>query len=185
MRFLEDSMLSESDLIYDKNVLSFFELGCTIITDGKAQVYLHPAFKNREVYRGVSKKEVVQHEAVHVKRAHFIGDKYEENLAYFFSESRFRRYFGGAVRNSTDLIIMLAVIASMVLAGWLMENPYDLLGLSAIAMGSFFLRSFITYRSLKKLMLKLNPDNLEKAFLEILEMSEGEIDRRIKDISLR
>lgn len=168
--------------IYSKKPLSLFELGCTIIESDRATIYLHPAFEKQEIFRGVSKQEVLDHELVHYHRRRFEGDRYEESLAFFRSKSRLRRYFGAAIRTPKEGKIFLMV--TFFFWGLFLFFPFNLwIFLSYAFFGSFFfLRSALTYLKLKALVLFLDSTSDSNGFDALIQMDEKSIDDLLKSI---
>lgn len=76
---------------------------------------LKSLFRFRDKWLLYSASEIVSHEMCHVARSPLGSVRYEETIAYRTSESRFRRYLGGALVGSRDSQILLGCLAFMLL----------------------------------------------------------------------
>lgn len=164
------------NIVYSKKNLHFYELACVLTEGNSTSLELHPHFKNKESYLGISKKEIIEHEKVHFLRKNFQGDKYEESIAYMTSSSKFRRMYGAIFRNPTEsmaFVVFSSILPVLVViemnSFWILISYLGLIFL-------LFLRLFFTQKALKIVLKKLDSLTDGKGFDALCLLSQEEID---------
>lgn len=157
------------EIEYSNKGLHFWEAAC--VWQDQPKMQLKPIFLKKN-YLGYSRKELIDHELVHLVRSEFHSPIFEEVLAYQ-SSKRLRKYFGPIVRNpreSKGFVFFLAIIA--LFSFW---SPFSILLLLPI-LGYAFYRLWRTqsiFQKARKVLSSVANDTLALPIL--LRLTDEEI----------
>ncbi len=167
-------------LIYSNQSLAPWEGGCAWIWDGKVALQLRKRLEKRESYLGiVSKKELLEHEAVHAIRVAFEEPRFEEVLAYQTAKSSYRRFFGPFFRSPRESLLFFScmLLFPLTLPFPVLQLPFA--SLLTLITGYGFLRLMRTQKIFGK--AKRNLAQLTQNPLALmLHLTDREIERFAK-----
>jgi len=164
-------------LIYSNQSLAPWEGGCAWILDGKVALQLRKALEKRETYLGiVSKRELLEHEAVHAMRVAFEEPRFEEVLAYQTAKSRYRRFFGPFFRSPRESLLFLScmLLFPLTLPFPVLQLPFA--SLLTLITGYGFLRLMWTQRTFEAAKNNL-AELTENPLALMLHLTDREIER--------
>ncbi|MBS0620542.1 MAG: hypothetical protein JSS61_03680 [Verrucomicrobia bacterium] len=102
---------------FDKKGLLLWEGAATWIEGSKVSIQVNPKIP----FKWYVQKEIIAHELVHAMRQGFIGDRFEEILAYHTSTNRFHRAIGPLFARPIETKGFLILLFTSWLAYWTQE----------------------------------------------------------------
>ncbi len=186
---------------FSKGKLSRWIGGLTwILEDGTPVVELQDAFQKKKSFFGYSLEEIGAHEAVHVFRADFEGNRFEEIFAYQTSHSPLRRFLGPLFRSTWEpWIFMVTLIPPWFsLYGYFAPLLFLMFQLGRLLIDRYRLKKaeksvhslFPRMKSALPILVRMSEKEIlffsKASFEEIKEYSNGESLRwrQIKEISI-
>ncbi|MBI3900520.1 MAG: hypothetical protein HY324_00050, partial [Chlamydiia bacterium] len=89
-------------IFYSNASLPFWQGGCCWVEDGIVALQLKKGFAKGS-YLGISRDELIAHEAVHAARGAFSEPYFEETFAYLTSEKKWRRVLGPVIQRPWEV----------------------------------------------------------------------------------